>query len=448
MPVQLTTIARNTFIEAIRQPIFFVLVILCGIAQIFNTWNTAFQMGYSDSSEVAGDNKFLFEIGLATIFVCGVLLAAFVATAVVSREIENKTVLTVVSKPVSRPTLIFGKYAGISGAMILALVPMMIFLLLGLRHGVMSTAADDLDQPVILFASLAVVLALGVSVWCNFFYGWYFTQTFMLLLAPGMVAAYILVLLLSKRWHFQPITHDLKVQTLFACFSLALALLVLTAVATAVSTRLGQVMTIVICSGVFLFGLLSNYLIGRHTFSNTRIGVVRSAQPDHFTEERWAETGATYSVNLVNIPTAAVRPGDSFYYSTSPNGFPYTPPRTGRFQGAIDSSLEAQPESGLVISAIDGPALKVRRYGRDPLDIPQAPQPGDFVFTAPTRIRTVTLALWSAIPNMHFFWLVDAVSQNQRIPPRHILLITGYAAAQIAAFLALGVILFQRRDVG
>ena len=39
---------------------------------------------------------------------------AFVATAELSREIENKTVLTVVSKPVGRTTVIMGKYLGVS----------------------------------------------------------------------------------------------------------------------------------------------------------------------------------------------------------------------------------------------------------------------------------------------------------------------------------------------
>ena len=38
----------------------------------------------------------------------------FVATAVLSREIENKTVLTVVSKPIGRTTVIFGKYIGVA----------------------------------------------------------------------------------------------------------------------------------------------------------------------------------------------------------------------------------------------------------------------------------------------------------------------------------------------
>ena len=86
-------------------------------------------MGYSDSSEVSSDNKLLLDIGLATVFVCGMLLAAFVATAVISREIERKTVLTVVSKPVPRPVVVVGKYLGVAGAMLVAVLTMLLFLL-------------------------------------------------------------------------------------------------------------------------------------------------------------------------------------------------------------------------------------------------------------------------------------------------------------------------------
>ena len=448
MPVQLSTIARNTFIEAIRQPIFFVIVALCGLFQLFNTWTAGFSLGYSDSAEVSGDNKMLLDIGLATVFVCGVILAAFIATAVVSREIENKTVLTVVSKPVARPTVILGKYLGVAGAMILAVIPMLLFLMMGLRHGVMSTAADTLDGPVWIFTTVAILLSFGVAVWCNFFYGWYFTQTAMVLIAPAMVLAYIFVLLVGKKWEWQPITTDFKGQITFACIGLTLALLVLTAVATAISTRLGQVMTIVLCGGVFLFGLLSNYLIGRHAFENTRVGMIREATPMNFEEENWAEPGDGYIVKLITIPTAQITPGTNFYYSTSATGFPLTPPRSDRFAGSLDTSMNAPDLRGLVVTAVDGPNLTVRRFGQRDLAIPKGPQAGDSVFIRETSVRPIALALWSVIPNMHYFWMVDAVSQNQPIPPRHLILVAGYALAQITAFLALGVVLFQKRDVG
>jgi ABC-type transport system involved in multi-copper enzyme maturation permease subunit len=105
---QLLTIARNTFVESVRQPIYFVLIAIAGLCLVLTTWSAGFSMGMSESGEVSGDNKLLLDVGMATVFVVGVLLAAFLATAVISREIENKTVLTVVSKPVSRVTLVLG----------------------------------------------------------------------------------------------------------------------------------------------------------------------------------------------------------------------------------------------------------------------------------------------------------------------------------------------------
>ncbi|MEX2079972.1 MAG: ABC transporter permease subunit, partial [Dehalococcoidia bacterium] len=140
MPVQTLTIARNAFVESIRQPIFFVLVMLGSFLQVLSTWTSAFSMGYGDSAEVSGDNKFLLDIGLGTVFVFGTLLAAFMATAVISREIERKTVLTVVSKPVPRPVVVIGKFLGVSWAILVGVTIMLVALLLGIRHGVMSTA--------------------------------------------------------------------------------------------------------------------------------------------------------------------------------------------------------------------------------------------------------------------------------------------------------------------
>ncbi|MGQ0626673.1 MAG: hypothetical protein ACT4PL_01070, partial [Phycisphaerales bacterium] len=106
------TIARTTFLESVRQPVYGLLIALCGLFQVINTSSLGYSLGYGDSSEVSGDNKLLLDVGLATILFCGTLLAGFVATAALSREIENKTVLTVVSKPVPRPVVVIGKYIG------------------------------------------------------------------------------------------------------------------------------------------------------------------------------------------------------------------------------------------------------------------------------------------------------------------------------------------------
>lgn len=450
MLLQTLTIARNTFIESIRQPILFVLVLISGVAQLFNTWSTGFAMGYTESGEVSGDNKLLFDVGLATVLVCGMLLAAFLATAVISREIENKTVLTVVSKPVARPTVILGKYLGVAGAILIAVVTMLIFLLMGIRHEVMSTAADDIDGPVVLFTFIAFAVAFGVAVWCNFFYGWYFSQTCMLILMPAMVVAYFLVLLVSKKWHLQPITADFKPQITFACTAVAMAILVLTAVATAVSTRLGQVMTIMVCAGVFVFGLLTNYFIGRHVFINQKIAQIQTVTPDDPTRPGINEPGDGYQILLLSAPARPIKPGDTFYYSPSPAGFPLEVPASPAFQGDAqrDTDLLGAPNPALVVVSSSGKQVHIRKAGQAPLGDIRPPKESDYIFLRPTRVNYPALALWGIIPNMHYFWLVDAVSQNQHIPPRHMLLVALYSVGQIAAALSLGVILFQKRDVG
>ena len=78
-------------------------------------------------------------------------------------------------------------------------------------------------------------------------------------------------------WRPQPIGEDLP-QITIACFAVLLSMMVLTAVAVAASTRLGQVMTIVVCMGVFLFSLLSNHMVGRRAFDNPVVGRIASVE--------------------------------------------------------------------------------------------------------------------------------------------------------------------------
>lgn len=451
MIVQPLSIARNTFIESLRQPVLILIVMISAFFQMFNTWNTGFSMGESESGEVRGDNKLLFDIGLATIFACGSLLAGFIATAVVSKEIENKTVLTIISKPVSRPMLILGKFVGVAGAIVMAVIPMVIFLLVCLRHEVMSTAADELDQPVIVYTLSAVFLSLGIATWCNFFYGWSFPQTGITLLVPLMLVAYLLILMTSKKWHLQPLWTDFKPQVTLACSCLVLAILVLTAIATAASTRLNQVMTIVVCIGAFFASLLSNHFVGRFVFQNQTIGMIQEASADDSERATFQQPGDRFTLKLEQAPKKPISRGDPFYFSPSPNGYPMLTAPFSRFNGNIDDANEllgpgAAP--GLIITSVERQIIKVRHIGGSPLNVVRAPEAGDYMFTTPTRINAAALAAWGVIPNMHFFWLLDAVSQNRPVPGNYVWLATLYASSQIIVFLSIAVILFQKRDVG
>lgn len=453
MLFQALAIARNAFIEAIRQPILFVLVLLSGGFQIYNTANTGFSMGLTESSEVAADDKLLFDIGLGTVFVIGTLLAGFIATAVMSREIENKTVLTVVSKPVGRPVLVLGKYLGVAGAIMVASVIMLVFLMLAIRHGVMSTTSEVLDKPVLVLGLGSVALAMALAGWCNYFYGWSFPQSVILLLLPLILIAYFVVLFLGKDWGLQHPVLSIKPQVTIACLCLLLAILVLTAVATAASTRFGQVMTIVICLGVFVLALLSNHLFGRRVFTNEAVGMIAYVRPEEPTKPDFLK-GERFRVELEQDPTASIKPGANIQYGPTPNGYPLvTAFSSARFEGDVTDSevvLGAGAPAAVIAERIEGRRIRIRHVGGPGTGAAASrpPEQGDYVFLGPTRVNPVAMGVWGVVPNLQFFWLLDAVSQNRPVPVQYLAMALLYALVQIGAFLSLGVILFQKRDVG
>lgn len=447
---QTLTIAKNTFLESVRQPIYFILIALCGFFEILTFWGTAYSMNLTDSGEVSGDTKLAFDIGMATVFVCGLLLAAFNATSVISREIENKTVLTVVSKPVSRARVVLGKYLGSAVAMLVAVVTMLVFLHMGVRHQVMSTAADTLDGPVVIFTILAVFGSIGIAIWGNFFYNWNFVQTASLLLFPFMVVAYVLVLLLSKKWEIQWIGTDFKPQIAMVSLCVVMAQLVFTAIATAASARLGQVMTIVVCVGVFLVGMMSDYFLGRHAFTNQALAQIKSAQPVAAMQKEFDVPGDTYTIEFDFEPVVPVEVGSALYYGPNPNGFELMVPEYPKFVGdtsSLDDLSNREKPGSLVVTASSGTDLTLVNAGGG-VAIERPPEEGDYVFLQPTRFNAAAWGAWGIVPNVQFFWLTDAVTQNQWIPWSHVGLVYAYGMTQIVLFLALAVGLFQTREVG
>jgi len=451
MLFQTLIIARNTLTESLRQPIFFVLIVISGLLQALNTAASGFSMGYTTSAEVHGDNKMLLDVGMATVFVTGMILAAFQATAVISREIEDKTILTIVSKPIGRPTVVFGKYLGVTGAIFMATLIMVSFLLFGVRHEVMSKASDMVDMPVVIFSLSAVIFSMFIAGWTNFFYGWSFPQVAVLLMTALVPGSYVVTLLISPSWELQEIGHNFKPQVMLACLALTLAVMVMTAIAVAASTRLSQVMTLVVCVGVFVLGLLSNHLIGKRAFVNDFAAIIETAEPQRLEFEDFRARGARYDITLKNFPEETLSPGTSIYYGPSPQGLGMAVPDFKPYEGdpADESRLFADDTpSAVIVKNSDRKSMTIQNIGAQSLAVTRPPTEGDYVFTKPTRVNVIALGAWAAVPNMHFFWLLDAVTQNREIPSSHITKLAIYSVLQIGAFLSLAVILFQRRDVG
>ncbi len=260
MFTQLRTIAANTFTESIRQPIFVVLTLAGALLLVLNLQLSAYT--FDD------DTRQMISMSLNVLFLGGLFLAAVTATEVISREIRDRTVLTVVSKPVPRPVFVVGKFLGVLAAIAVAYWTLCMVLLLTIRQGVMMTASDQFDMPVIVLGVGAFVLAVGVATMGNYLYRWVFGSTLVWSLAIAMTLAAGLVLVVSRDWQLQPpwwefVDPGLKSpgQLLRTCIGGVLvfeAVTLLTAVAVACSTRLGQAATMMICLGVFVLGLFSN----------------------------------------------------------------------------------------------------------------------------------------------------------------------------------------------
>jgi ABC-type transport system involved in multi-copper enzyme maturation permease subunit len=128
------TIALATAKEAIRQPAFFVLTALAAAWLFWSIYLSYFTFGE--------DIKMYKDTGLTTIsFVC-LLLALLTASSTVAEEIEGKTAITLLSKPITRRQFIIGKYMGIEMGVLL------MFLILGAAFlgGVWYKYAYDLRE--------------------------------------------------------------------------------------------------------------------------------------------------------------------------------------------------------------------------------------------------------------------------------------------------------------
>jgi hypothetical protein len=100
------------------------------------------------------------------------------------------------------------------------------------------------------------------------------------------------------------------------------------------------------------------------------------------------------------------------------------------------------------VTGAQGLNITVKQVGERPIAMRAVPTRDDYVFVQPTKTNAGALAAWGAFPNLHFFYLIDAVTQNQKIPLSYAGLAACYSLFQIGAMLSLAVALFQTRDVG
>jgi ABC-type transport system involved in multi-copper enzyme maturation permease subunit len=266
------TIARNTFTETLRQPVLSVIITAVLFLLIMSPSLTMYSM--------SDDNKLLREIGLSTLFLSGLFIAIFSASGAITEEIETKTITTVVTKPVGRPSFILGKFLGIAGAVTIAHYICTVGTLMMLRHGVLESAADTHDMVVITAAASVIVLTLLLTAFLNYFYDWNFPATAIVLGCIFVTIAMVFLTFIDKEWKFAPQNNGFKIFDIYASVLLLFAVFVIVALAVVFSSRFNIVVTLTSCIGVFLMGLISDYVFGRFAQTHIWAKVARAIVPN------------------------------------------------------------------------------------------------------------------------------------------------------------------------
>ena len=98
-------IAVNVFRESVRDRVPYNLVIFA-ILLI----SASYLLGQLTAGQ---DVKIIKDLGLAATSVFGLFIAIFIGIGLVSKEVERRSIYSLLAKPISRPQLIAGKYAGL-----------------------------------------------------------------------------------------------------------------------------------------------------------------------------------------------------------------------------------------------------------------------------------------------------------------------------------------------
>lgn len=103
--MKIFVIALNTFRETVREKVLYNLLffalLMIGSSILLSTLT------------IGEQSKIIMDIGLASINIFGILIAIFVGIGLVSKEIEKKTIYTIISKPIYRYQFLLGKYLGL-----------------------------------------------------------------------------------------------------------------------------------------------------------------------------------------------------------------------------------------------------------------------------------------------------------------------------------------------
>ncbi len=150
------TIATNVFREVVRDRILYIIgfygLILVAAIRIL------------PEIAAATEDKIFLDFGLAAMSLLGLIVAVFIGTGLVNKEIEKRTVLVLIAKPISRVEFIIGKHLGLSAVLALLIAVMTIIYVALLQFGNISYQLGSiLLAAIFLLLQLSLITAVAIA---------------------------------------------------------------------------------------------------------------------------------------------------------------------------------------------------------------------------------------------------------------------------------------------
>lgn len=147
-------IARNTFKETIRNKVLYNILLFAGII-------IALSISFGQFS-VFARVQVMNDFGLATMSISGLLLAVFIGSAMLGKEISGRTIYLMATKPIPRWHILMGKFIGVYFTLLMNFAIMSLFFAVSLKISGGELSIMHAQALTLLFVELGVILATSL----------------------------------------------------------------------------------------------------------------------------------------------------------------------------------------------------------------------------------------------------------------------------------------------
>ena len=154
-------VALNTFREAVRDRVLYNLVFFALVMMAASIVVGQISIGIEQSVIVS--------LGLSAISVIGLLISVFLGVALVSKEMDKRTLYALLAKPVRRWEFLLGKFGGLVLTLAVNTTAMAVGLLLAMiyvKHSLERSDAAVLVAVYFILLKLALIVALALLFSC------------------------------------------------------------------------------------------------------------------------------------------------------------------------------------------------------------------------------------------------------------------------------------------